>query len=129
MQPEFPISTLLDDLGEDADLLTRSDRWLETERRATATKMTELARALQSILLAQRIKQRLQQNNMVAVQHLLRDGQGEVSNIMVRIMNLPDAVASIKDAPDTIGKINRIAQMKGWSDDGYDTDTAAKMRP
>lgn len=128
LRPEFPLTTLLHDLGDDADLLTRSDQWLEVERRVTATKMNELAVALRAILLAQRVKRLLQQKNMVAVQHLLRDQTGEVRDIIVRIMNLPDAMQSITDHHDTLDSVNAAAQTHGWRADGYDLDTAESLR-
>lgn len=125
---EFPITTLIRDLGNDADLLTRSDKWLELERHSTAQRMNELAVALRAIMLAQRIKRLMQQNNMVAVQHLLRDESGQVQDIIIRIMNLPDAMRSLDKQTDTLDAVNTAAQMHGWRADNYDLDTAKSLR-
>ena len=51
---------LLEDIGEDANLLTRSDAWLEQERTNVASELDERARELEKVLTAQKIKRLLQ---------------------------------------------------------------------
>lgn len=123
------LTTLISTLGEDADLLTRSEQWLEEERRATAHQMDKLAIELRAIQAAQAIKRKLQQQNLVAVQHLLRNSDGELVDIIIRIMNLPDAMASLnKNNTDELDGINREAQIFGWDSEGYDTKLSASLR-
>lgn len=122
------LNTMIDDLGDDADLLTRSDEWLEMERQSTATEIDKLANELRAILLAQRIKRQLQQHNLVAVQHLLRSDDGRINDILIRIMNLADALESLEPARDSIDHMNAVAQRHGWHRDGYDLQTSASLR-
>ncbi len=121
--------TLMKEIGNDADLLTRSDEWLEEERRSKAVELDRAANELRAILLAQKIKRHLQQKNLVAVQQTLRDAGGQVCDIIIKLMNLPDALTLLA-APhnDTIDEINAAAQLLGWDKDGYDIRTSAALR-
>ena len=116
--------TLISDLGENADLLTRSDTWLENERRATAAELDRCANELRAIQLAQRIKTALQQKNLVAVQELVRNMDGNIQDIVVRILDLPKAIRKLDGSvpQDTLDAMNSIAQIHGWRSDGYDVD-------
>lgn len=120
--------TLVKELGDDADLLTRNDAWLEEARRCTAAELDRTTNELRAILLAQRIKFALQQKNLVAVQELLRDTTGDIKDIIVRIMSLPDALSLLSATHDVIDQINQEAQIVGWDRDGYDIDTSAALR-
>lgn len=71
------LMTLINDLGQDADLLTRSDRWLEQQRIQVSTELNSLVDELRAILLAQKIKSRLQQTNLVAVGREAENESGE----------------------------------------------------
>ncbi len=117
----------MEELGQDADLLTRSDQWLEQERIRRAEELERAANELRAIHVAQKIKRQFQQKNLVAVQQLLRSADGEVKNIIIRIMNLPDAL-SILQTSDTLDEINAAAQLYGWDQDGYDLAASAALR-
>jgi len=121
---------LLNDIGDDADLLTRSDDWLEQERRIVASELDEKARELEKLLLAQRIKRLLQQKNLVAVQQILRTANGEMQDIIVRLMKLPEAIHLLEQCrQDTIDDVNTAAQLLNWNNDGYDLSTSRALRP
>jgi hypothetical protein len=59
---------MLRDIGDDADLLTKSDEWLESNRKSIAQEVDMKLQELKKILLAQKIKSLLQSKNLVAVQ-------------------------------------------------------------
>jgi hypothetical protein len=122
------ILNLISEIGEDADLLARSDEWLEQERKATAAELDRKAQELRALLLAQRIKRLLQQRNLVAVQQILRTADGEVRDIIIKIMNLPDALAILDHRHDTLDEANTAAQILTWNRDGYDVATSAALR-
>lgn len=123
------LMTLINEIGDDADLLTRSDEWLEEERKATAASLDSIARELQAIQTAQRIKRLLQQRNLVAVQSIIRSTDGEIRDILIRIMNLPDAISILRaQNNDTIDQVNIAGQIAGWTADGYDVATSAQLR-
>lgn len=122
------LTTLVRDLGENADYLIRSDRWLEEERKGTADAMNDLAEKLRALMLAQNIKHLLQDKNLVALQELLRNSNGEVEDIIISITKLPDAVQALKNPRDTDGQINAVTQFITWENDGYDIRTSAALR-
>jgi hypothetical protein len=123
------LEKLMIEIGEDSDLLTRSDEWLEEERKSIAAKFDEIARELRSIITAQKIKKHLQQRNLVAVQSLSRDPLGQVYNTSVDIMNLPDAVWLLKNQDnDDLDKVNYLGHISGWESDGYDVETSSELR-
>jgi hypothetical protein len=119
---------LLNDIGEDADLLTRSDDWLEQERRSVAADLDTKARELEKILMATRIKRLLQQKNLVAVQQLLKNADGETKDIIIRLMKLPDAMSLMEQPADTLDEVNAAAQCMTWEKDGYDLSTSRALR-
>ncbi len=122
------LTNLITEIGDDADLLARSDSWLAMERNRKARELEEISRELRALDLAQRIKGFLQQKNLVAVQQILRDADGEIQNILVKIMNLPDAMAILRSGHDTLDAVNAAGQMVGWQNDGYDLATSAALR-
>lgn len=123
------LQNLIEEIGDDADLLTRSDEWLEEERKSTAASLDRIARELHAIQMAQRIKRVLQQYNLVAVQSLVRSNNGDINNIAINVMNLPDAIKLLSSQNnDTIDAVNLASQLYGWNSDGYDVATSAQLR-
>lgn len=116
------------EIGEDADLLIRNDEWLEEERRVTATELDQKAQELRVILLAQRIKKLLQQKNQVAVQQILRTTDGITKDIIIKIMNLPNALHMLSSPQDTLDELNLAAQLINWDSDGYNLPDSAALR-
>ena len=116
------------ELGEDSDLLVRHDDWLENQRRVTASELDQNANQLRAVLLAQRIKIALQQKNLVAVQELVRDEKGEIVDIAIKIMSLPDALQRLLKTRDTLDEVNAAGQVYGWDIDGYDVPTSKQLR-
>lgn len=122
------LATLIKNLGSDADLLTKSDRWLEAERLGCASEINDLAEKLRMIMIAQNAKRLLQQKNLVAVQELQRDDTGNIKDITISITNLPDAIQLIKNPRYTTDQINAATQILTWNNDGYDVRTSAALR-
>ncbi len=121
---------MLRDLGSDADLITRHDAWLEEERKSLAANLDRTANELRAIILAQKIKRALQQQNLVAVKELIRDESGEVVDLVLKIMPLPNALAktTTKNGEMLDALLNK-AQKEGWNRDGYDLARSADLRP
>ena len=120
--------SLIQEIGNDADLLIRNDDWLEEERRVTATELDQKAQELRAILLAQRIKRLLQQKNQVAVQEILRTTDGTTKDIIIKIMNLPNALHMLSSPQDTLDELNSAAQLINWDSDGYNLSDSAALR-
>lgn len=122
------LNSLMSEIGQDADLLTRSDKWLEAERIRFSEELERISDGLRAVLLAQRIKKQLQQKNLVALQQIIRDSQDEVRHLIIRLLPLPDALSMLRGPEDTIDNINATAQLVGWESDGYDIKTSASLR-
>jgi len=118
----------MNSIGEDADLLVRSDEWLEQQRKATAADLDGHARELEKLLLAQQIKRILRDKNAVAVQKILQNSDGEVEDITLQLMNLPDALCHIEDPLNDLDSVNAESQVVTWSNDGYDVETSRSLR-
>ncbi len=122
------IMPLIQEMGEDVDLLTKSDEWLEQERRNKAIEYSKITKELELIMLAQRIKISLQQKNLVVVQQIVRDHKGEIEDILIRILNLPDAIAMLQGPTADYDAINTNLQFEAWDSDGYDIEAASSLR-
>jgi hypothetical protein len=122
------LTNMLRDIGDDADLLTKSDEWLESNRKSIAQEVDMKLQELKKILLAQKIKSLLQSKNLVAVQQLLRDNEGNIKDIIVRLMKLPDAVKLMDNTKDMSDVANAAYQFEIWNEDGYDIETSRALR-
>jgi len=122
------LTNMLKEIGDDADLLTKTDAWLEINRKALAQDVDLKLKELKNILLAQKIKSLLQSKNLVAVQQLLRDNQGNLKEIIVRLMKLPDAVKLMDNSKDLADIINAEHNLRSWNEDGYDIETSRALR-
>ena len=116
---------MIHEIGEDADLLTRSDEWLDSQRRYISVQMSKLADELGAILIAQKYKIKLQEKNLVAIIEMEED---DVIDAVVKVMPLPDAISQLDKSTSSVGKLNKEAQHKNWEDDGYDIQTSSSLR-
>jgi len=102
---------IIDELGDNAELLTKSDRWLAILEAKLGQNLTILLHDLEQVQTAIRIKQRLQQNNRVAVKRYAH--HGAISDEVIEILPLTKAV---KVANQT----SHSDQINVWVADGYD---------
>jgi hypothetical protein len=101
---------IIDELGDNAELLTKSDVWLTIFEAKLGQSLTLLLHELEKVQTTIRIKHRLQQSNQVAVKRLIRSGR--IADEIIEILPLPKAVQLIKQTdPD---------QINIWAADGYD---------
>jgi hypothetical protein len=101
---------IIDELGDSAELLTKSDVWLTAVETKLSQSLTNLLHDLEQIQTAIRIKQRLQQNNRVAIRRQVRNGR--MSDEVIEILPLPRAI-------QLANKTDRD-QINIWAADGYD---------
>lgn len=113
---------MIHEIGEDADLLARSDEWLDSQRKHITLQMSALADELGAVLIAQKYKVKLQEKNLVAVMEIEEDNAFDT---VVKVMSLPDAINQLKFSTS---KLNKKAQYKNWEDDGYDIQTSSLLR-
>lgn len=123
------VHQLLDKIGpNNADMLLCNDAWLQREYRLKAIELGETLSKLRLIELIRNTKKHLQQTNKVAVQRLLRDDDGKISDVTISIMDLPDATNILNDVKDTLDVLNCSAQLQTWHDDGYDIRESYNLR-
>lgn len=115
---------LIEAIKEDADLLTQTDQWLEEEKNHYTSQLEATISELKPILLAILIKRQLQQKNMVPALKLQRDENGNVSDVIVEICKLQEAVKCIthKDI-DIYDRLIAAGNLATWHNDGYDIET------
>jgi hypothetical protein len=122
------LTRLLDSIKNDADLLTRGDAWLEHEREVVSSELQCRADYLKKVIAAQTIKKILQNKNLVAVQHICRNTNNEATDVVIKVMKLPDAIRSIEESNDILDEINSLGQITTWRADGYDIATSRSLR-
>jgi hypothetical protein len=98
---------IIDELGDNAILLLKSDTWLTTVESKLCQDLTNLLHELEQIQTAIRIKHRLQQSNLVAMR------RNTYNDEVIEILPLPKAV---KLASQTT---NYSGQLGVWAADGY----------
>ena len=113
--------SITDSLGPDADLLLRSDAWLDAKRVELAQSLSLLLCDLRAIERAIHIKNELQQKNRVAVLSQTRNGDN-----IIRTMPLPDAISIIKT--ECQNPHLTIGQIRTWLLDGYDVDASERLK-
>jgi hypothetical protein len=104
---------IIDELGDNAELLTKSDKWLAVLEAKLGQNLTILLHDLEQVQTAIRIKQRLQQNNRVAVKRSIN--RCGISDEVIEILPLTRAVK--------VAKTNNSDQINIWAADGYDVQT------
>ncbi|MFA5767731.1 MAG: hypothetical protein WC919_07485 [Candidatus Paceibacterota bacterium] len=102
---------IIDELGDNAELLIKSDRWLAVLEAKLGQSLTILLHDLEQVQTAIRIKQRLQQNNRVAVKRPIN--RGGISDEVIEILPLPRAVR-------VASQTKHSDQINVWAADGYD---------
>lgn len=70
----------INSLGQDVDLVTRSDSWLEKQYNDLLSEYLELTQQIRSIELAKKIKEVLRKRNLVATASY----NGETSTISIK---------------------------------------------
>jgi hypothetical protein len=122
------IMALMQEMGSDADLLTRNDEWLERERTSKAKELGRVVHELDTIQKAQNLKKLLQQKNLVPLQQIVRDQNGNVIDVIIKVMSAPDALSLLSAPRDDTDVMNSIMQFDAWKQDGYDLPGSAALR-
>lgn len=111
-------------LGEDVDLLTKPDAWLQRKEESLHQSIQLLLEDLRVVQRAAQIKRQLQQKNNVAVRHYEWD-RGRPVDEVIRVMPLPDAIRVIQRSRPNA---EQARQPYYWHLDGYDVETAEHLR-
>jgi hypothetical protein len=102
---------IIDELGNNAELLTKSDVWLEVLESKLSQNLTLLLNDLEQVQKTIKIKKRLQQNNQVAVKRPVHNNA--ISDEVIEILSLPKAI-------QLANQTSCLDQINIWEADGYD---------
>lgn len=122
------LNFLLRQLGEEKDLILRTEKWLTQEKISISADIDEKVRELEKILVAIKVKNMLQDKNMVALKQVLRNDNGSIKDIIIKIMSLPDAIDMCEKSENHLDKINYLKHMTEWDKEGYDIKLSADLR-
>lgn len=122
------LNLLLSQLGEDKDLILKTEKWLNQEKISLSADIDEKVRELEKILIAIKVKNMLQDKNMVALKQVLRNNSGAIRDIVIKIMSLPDAIDMCNKADNHLDKNNYLRHMTEWDKEGYDIKLSADLR-
>lgn len=124
--------SIINELGDDTDLLLAPDAWLENQRITLQQRLSLLAEQLDGILVAQRIKGQLQQRNLVAVRYIEKTNDVP-SDIVIKVCPITDALAQLDNdqrdqtIPSDVSENSARQQIGVWRSDGYDVETTALL--
>ncbi len=114
------INSILEEMGPNVDLIACSNDWLTSHSQLLTSKLDRLNEELRAVYLAQQAKNKLQQQNLVAIMedHCKNDAA------IIRIISLPDALRRQRKKPTLSGD----KQKQVWEADGYDLHTSEQLR-
>lgn len=110
--------TLMDQLGDDTDLMLKSDRWLHARRLQLSQNITLLLDDLRAIETTLMAKRTLQQVNKVPVRSTVYYASLPIDSV-ISIMPLTNAICTLIREPD---HASVREQLNTWILDGYDID-------
>jgi hypothetical protein len=120
---------LMEAIKEDADLLTKSDKWLQEEKNCYIGQLQTIIDELKPIMLALVIKQKLQQKNIVPQQKIMRDKDGNINDVVIEFCKLHEALNSIINAKsDQYDQLIAADNIATWHNDGYDVEICLNMK-
>lgn len=128
MTNSIDLHNMMLQLAGDLDLLVTSDEWLNQERIYLAADIDQKVRELEKVILAKKIKCILQNKNMVAVKQIIKTDNGNIKDVVVKLMSLPDAIDLMEQYDDKMGRASYLNQINNWETDGYDIESSKALR-
>lgn len=128
MTNNIDLHNLMQQLAGDLDLIITTDEWLNQERIYLAADIDAKVRELEKIIIAKKIKSILQNKNMVAVKQIIKTDNGNIKDIVIKLMSLPDAIDLMEECEDKIDQVNYLNQITNWETDGYDIESSKALR-
>ena len=106
---------------QDADLLTRSNSWLNMQLQFLETEQSKIGKEIGLIKLILNAKKSMYDNGLVAVHEFLRDENGEIDDMVIRLVKVEDAIKNLnKNGNDTEALMYKMGQMTCWESDRVD---------
>lgn len=107
-----------EDIRQDADLLTRSDSWLNTQIKILEVEHSKTGKELGLLKLVIKAKQAMYDSGLVAVHQFMRDKNGEIDDMVIKLVKASQAVRQLnKNGNDEPALLYKMGQMTCWDDD------------
>ncbi len=109
------LSALIQDLGEDAELILKSDKWLEEQSQYLSSLLDRYTKEYKAIKAAQSVKRILQNQNMTAVDRSSIDSNQKPGQT-IELVKVPELINHIIKKPETTDEL----LIPTLADEGYD---------
>lgn len=109
------LSTLIHDLGDDADLILKSDKWLEEQGMYLSSLLDRYTKEYKAIKAAQSVKRILQSQNMAAVDRSSLDTKS-IAQQNIEFVKVPELVNHLITKPESSDEF----LIPTLIDEGYD---------
>lgn len=105
-------------IRQDADLLTRSDSWLNTQIKVLEEEHSKIGSELGVLRLVLKYKKAMYENGLVAVHEIMRDEHGEIDDMVIKLVRATTAKKCLNDnGNDTAALLCKMGQLTCWESD------------
>lgn len=108
---------------QDADLLTRSNSWLNMQLKLLENEHSKIGKEIGLIKLVLNAKKTMYDSGLVAVHEFLRDENGEIDDMVIKLVKVEDAMKDLnQNGNDTEALLYKMGQMTCWESDEVDVN-------
>lgn len=116
------LTSLIQDLGEDAELILMSDKWLSQQEAFLSAELDRITAEYKSVIAAKKVKRILQNQNMIAVDRpaKLEIEIAKVPEVLKNMTSMNSGDVKADDAQSIIESLGMSRILPVMLDDGYD---------
>jgi hypothetical protein len=112
-----------EDVRQDADLLTRSDNWLNTQIKLLEEEYSKIGKELGLFKLVLKAKQAMYDSGLVAIHQFMRNENGEIDDMVIKLVKADQAIRQLnKNGNDEDALLYKMGQMTCWDNDNIKVD-------
>ena len=116
------LTSLIQDLGEDAELILMSDKWLSQQEAFLSAELDRITAEYKSVIAAKKVKRILQNQNMIAVDRpaKLEIEIAKVPEVLKNMTSMNSGDIKADNAQSIIESLGMSRILPVMLDDGYD---------
>lgn len=116
------LTSLIQDLGEDAELILMSDKWLSQQEAFLSAELDRITAEYKSVIAAKKVKRILQNQNMIAVDRpaKLEIEIAKVPEVLKNMTSINSGDIKADNAQSIIESLGMSRILPVMLDDGYD---------
>jgi len=112
-----------DEVTQEADLLTRSNNWLNVQIKLLEDEHSKIGKELGLLKLVLKVKKAMYKNGLVAIHQFCRDQNGDIDDMVIRLVKADQAVKRLDDnGNDEPALLYKMGQMTCWDNDQVKVD-------